>query len=195
MQMQEKSFKYCFHYLTFLRKKLSLSMALIKREILTSCKVLYTKFCTCNQFLFCKKDAFQKMDFSCIKCQLEQKKIDTAGLERFSKFQLTGGYCVMLILKAFILAETDSGEHLSRKKSLKESIRRSFRRLRSRKGSRSGATPTKEGEAPASPTQEAVATPVSRLVEESRVDESVLSMVRCLYFVDTYIKDGKLSLL
>lgn len=100
----------------------------------------------------------------------------------------------MLILKAFF-AETDSGEHLSRRKSLKESIRRSFRRLRSRKGSRSGATPKKEGEAPASPTQEAVATPVSRLVEESRVDESVLSMVRCLYFVDTYIKDGKLSLL
>ena len=101
----------------------------------------------------------------------------------------------MVIIKAFIFAETDSGEHLSRKKSLKESIRRSFRRLRSRKGSRSGATPKKEGEAPASPTQEAVATPVSRLVEESRVDESVLSMVRCLYFVDTYIKDGKPSLL
>ena len=135
------------------------------------------------------------MDFSRLKCQLEQKKIDTAGLERFSKFQLTGGDCLMLILKAFIFAETDSGEHLSRRKSLKESIRRSFRRLRSRKGSRSGATPKKEGEAPASPTQEAVATPVSRLVEESRVDESVLSMVRCLYFVDTYIKDGKPSLL
>ncbi|KAM7448355.1 Lethal(2) giant larvae protein 1 [Porites harrisoni] len=96
----------------------------------------------------------------------------------------------MVTSKWTVSQETDSGEHLSRKKSLKESIRRSFRRLRSRKGSRSGATPKKEGEAPASPTQEAVATPVSRLVEESRVDESVLSMVRCLYFVDTYIKDG-----
>ena len=92
--------------------------------------------------------------------------------------------------------ETDSGEQLSRKKSLKESIRRSFRRLRSRRGSRGGAerTPSKEGEAPASPAQEAVGSPVSRLVEESRVDESVLSMVRCLYFVDTFVKDGKACL-
>ena len=79
---------------------------------------------------------------------------------------------------------------------MKESIRRSFRRLRSRKGSRGGAerTPKKEGEAPASPTPEAVASPVSRLVEENRVDESVLSMVRCLYFVDTFVRDGKASI-
>ena len=137
------------------------------------------------------------MVFSRLKCQLEQKKLTQQVWKDFQSFSGRGGggYCVRLILKAFIFAETDSGEHLSRKKSLKESIRRSFRRLRSRKGSRSGATPKKEGEAPASPTQEAVATPVSRLVEESRVDESVLSMVRCLYFVDTYIKDGKPSLL
>lgn len=96
----------------------------------------------------------------------------------------------------FLFKETDNGEHLSRRKSLKESIRRSFRRLRSRRGSRGAAdrTPKKEGEAPASPTPEAVASPVSRLVEENRVDESVLSMVRCLYFVDTYIRDGKKSL-
>ena len=95
----------------------------------------------------------------------------------------------------YFVQETDSGEHLSRRKSLKESIRRSFRRLRSRKGSRSGAekTPKQEGETAASPTQEAVASPVSRLVEESRVDESVLSMVRCLYFVDTFVRDGKAS--
>ena len=30
-------------------------MALIKREILTSRKILSTKSCTRNQFLFCKK--------------------------------------------------------------------------------------------------------------------------------------------
>ena len=30
-------------------------MALIKRETLTSRKVLYTKSCTQNQFFFCKK--------------------------------------------------------------------------------------------------------------------------------------------
>ena len=52
-------------------------MALIKREILTSRKVLSTKSCTRNQFLFCKKNAFQNTDFSRLKCQLQRKKIDT----------------------------------------------------------------------------------------------------------------------
>lgn len=40
-----------------------------------------------------------------------------------------------------------------------------------------------------------MASPVSRLVEENRVDESVLSMVRCLYFVDTFVRDGKASII
>ena len=48
-------------------------MVLIMREILTSCKVLYTKFCTRNQFLFPKKEAFQKEDFSRLNCQLKRK--------------------------------------------------------------------------------------------------------------------------
>ena len=55
-------------------------MALIKGEILASCKVLYMKSCFRSQFLFWKKDAFQDTDFSCLKCQLKQKKIDAAGL-------------------------------------------------------------------------------------------------------------------
>ena len=37
-------------------------MVLIKTEILTSPKVLYTKSCTRNQFCFAK-DTFQKTDF------------------------------------------------------------------------------------------------------------------------------------
>ena len=50
---------YCFYKLPFLRKNIKLFvMALIKREILTSCEVLYTKSWTWNQFLFCKKEAF-----------------------------------------------------------------------------------------------------------------------------------------
>ena len=28
-----------------------------------------------TMFLFCEKDAYQNMDFSCLNCQLEQKKI------------------------------------------------------------------------------------------------------------------------
>ena len=56
---------HCFYKITFLRKNAQLFvMAMIKREILTSRKVLYTKSCTRNQFLFCKKDAFQNTDFS-----------------------------------------------------------------------------------------------------------------------------------
>ena len=47
---------YCFYKITFPRKKRkTLCMALIKREILTSRKILSTKSCTRNQFLFCKK--------------------------------------------------------------------------------------------------------------------------------------------
>ena len=28
-----------------------------------------------TMFLFCEKDAYQNMDFSCLNCQLEQKKL------------------------------------------------------------------------------------------------------------------------
>jgi len=55
-------------------------MALIKIEILTSREVLYTKSCMRNQFLFCKKDAFQNTDFSRFKCQPKRKKINAAYL-------------------------------------------------------------------------------------------------------------------
>ena len=44
-------------------------MALIKREILTSCKVLYT-------VLVLQKDTIQNTDFSRLNCQLKQRKID-----------------------------------------------------------------------------------------------------------------------
>ena len=56
-------------------------MALIKTEILTSPKVLYTKSCTHNQSLIVlQKDDFQNTDFSPLKCQLLCKKINTACL-------------------------------------------------------------------------------------------------------------------
>ena len=63
-------------------------MALIKREILTSLEVLYTKLVR-ESVLFCKKDAFQKTEFSPLKCQLKRKKIDTACFSSFSKFHPT----------------------------------------------------------------------------------------------------------
>ena len=83
MQTQEKSFLLLLQNY-FSEKKTKL----FEREILTSCKVLYTKFCMHNQFLFCEKDAFKNMDFSCLKCQ--QKKNDIACLyKRFFKLQPT----------------------------------------------------------------------------------------------------------
>ena len=64
MQTQEKSFEKITEPFV---------MVLIKREILTSCKVVYTKACTRNQFLFRKLDALQNTDFSRLKCQLKRK--------------------------------------------------------------------------------------------------------------------------
>ena len=94
-------------------------------------------------------------------------------------------------------ALTGTGEPISRKKTLKRSIRDSIRRLRrSRKGTYTPKKDRKDGaEAAGSPSGEApVSPPVSRLVDENRVDETVLSMVRCLYFADTFLKDGELGL-
>ena len=42
--------------------------ALIKREILTSREVLYTKLVCVISTLFCKKDAFQNTGISRLKC-------------------------------------------------------------------------------------------------------------------------------
>ena len=57
-------------------------MALIRREILISHEVLCTKSCMCYQFFFFykkdKKEAFQNTDFSRLKSQLTENRIDTA---------------------------------------------------------------------------------------------------------------------
>ena len=80
MQTQEKFF-YCFCEITFPRKESkTLCMAMIKREILTSRKILSTKSCTRNQFRFCKKNALLNTESSRLKCQLKQRKIDSLSL-------------------------------------------------------------------------------------------------------------------
>ena len=71
--MQNTGKKFPIAFITFF-----FVMEMIKREILTSHEVSYMKCCSRNQFLFCKKDAFQNMDFSCLKCQLKRKQIETA---------------------------------------------------------------------------------------------------------------------
>ena len=56
-------------------------MALVKREILTSRKVLYTtEVLHALSVLVLQKDAFQNTDFCRLKCQLKQRKIDTPSL-------------------------------------------------------------------------------------------------------------------
>ena len=55
-------------------------MAVIKIEILTSPKVLYTKSCTRNQSLFCKKMLSKKYGFFSLKMSALAKKIDTSSL-------------------------------------------------------------------------------------------------------------------
>ena len=66
-------------------------MALIKREIFTDHEVLCKKSCTRNQFLFCKKEAFQYKDFSRLTCQLKQKRIDTACFVKIFQLSIDGG--------------------------------------------------------------------------------------------------------
>ena len=55
-------------------------MALIKREILTSRKILSTKSCTRNQFLFCKKMLSKIRIFLAENVSLSEKKNDTPSL-------------------------------------------------------------------------------------------------------------------
>ena len=75
VQTPEKIF-FCFYKIFFLEKEKNtlFYMALIKREILTSLEVLYTKL-VLESVLFCKKDAFENTEFSHLKCRLKRKKL------------------------------------------------------------------------------------------------------------------------
>ena len=79
MQTQEKSFLLLLQN-NFSEKK----TRLFEREILPSPKVLYPKFCTHNQFLFCEKDAFKNMDFlqihACVISTQKAKHLDITSV-------------------------------------------------------------------------------------------------------------------
>lgn len=96
-----------------------------------------------------------------------------------------------------------TGENLSRKKSFKKSLRASIRRMRRRKhpGQERRGSPTKNNvqttdiDAPPSPMQasrgaggDADVAPVERRIE-ARSEESKSSMVRFLYFANTFVRD------
>ena len=81
MQTQEKKVFYCFYKITFPRKKsktLLFIELVIKRQILTSRDVLYTKLVRIISLCFAKKMLSKIRFFSRLKCQLKRKKIDTA---------------------------------------------------------------------------------------------------------------------
>uniref|UniRef100_A0A8C4K3T5 LLGL scribble cell polarity complex component 2 n=1 Tax=Dromaius novaehollandiae TaxID=8790 RepID=A0A8C4K3T5_DRONO len=90
---------------------------------------------------------------------------------------------------------------LSRVKSLKKSLRQSFRRIRK---SRVSGKKRVNANSPSSKVQEANAqlaeqagppevemTPVQRRIEPRSPDDSLSGVVRCLYFADTFLRDGK----
>ena len=93
------------------------------------------------------------------------------------------------------LANTGAG--IQRKRTLAKSLRDSFRRLRSKRGSkRKTKDPKSEGATSPGGVRSVgyEAAPQTRLIDEQRVDEDVLSMVRCIYFGETFLGDGKLFL-
>ena len=76
---------YCFYKITFPRKNAKLFvMAMIKRRILTSRKVLYTK--TSNQFLFCKKMLSKIWIFLAQNVSLSEKKLTQRVCKDFPSF-------------------------------------------------------------------------------------------------------------
>ena len=78
---------YCFYKITFLRKKRrTLCVALIKREILTSRKILSTESCTRNQFLFCKKMLWKIRIFHASNVSLSEKKLTHLLCNDFPSF-------------------------------------------------------------------------------------------------------------
>ena len=56
-----------------------------------------------TMFLFCEKDAYQNMDFSCLKCQLEQKKNNAARFLRFFECRPTRNWLNKVNLSSFQL--------------------------------------------------------------------------------------------
>lgn len=111
--------------------------------------------------------------------------------------------CIALHVSIPTTDLANTGGHIQRRKSFAKSLRDSVRRFRSRRSTRASSrrrTPraeaaTNEGGASSSPRTrspvEADRSSAVRLVDENRVDESLLSMVRCLYFAETFLVDSK----
>ena len=76
MQTQEKRFLLLLqNNFPAKKKRKTLCMALIKGEILTSRKILYTKSCTRYQLLFCKKILCKIRFFDALNVSLSEEKL------------------------------------------------------------------------------------------------------------------------
>ena len=90
---------YCFNKITFPRKKKnSLFSSLIKREILTSREVLYTKLNV--RVISSCKDASKK-GFSRLKCQLKRKNGHSMSVKTFGTY--LSNYCTFRTKCYYIL--------------------------------------------------------------------------------------------
>ena len=93
MPIGEKSYVfYCFYKLTFPRQNAKFFvMALIKRKILTSHPVLYTKSCMrIISSCFAKKTLCKTWIFSRLKRQLKRKKLTQHDCKDFPSFSRRG---------------------------------------------------------------------------------------------------------
>lgn len=108
----------------------------------------------------------------------------------------------------FVKDLANTGGQIQRRKSFTKSLRDSIRRFRSRRSTRgtsrrrapraeasnAGAEGTSSSPRTQSPI-EVERSSAPRLIDENRVDESLLSMVKCLYFAETFLADSKFILL
>ena len=116
-------------------------------------------------------------------------------------------FCSFNLYACFCFKDlANTGGHIQRRKSFAKSLRDSIRRFRSRKSTRGASSrkpPRTEGTnsaaersstSPRAQSPDDMERPIAaRLIDENRVDESLLSMVRCLYFAETFISDGKMQ--
>ena len=99
-QIPEKVF-YCFYKLTSLRKNAKLFVMVTEKFSAVPKSCTRSLNFTRNQFLFCKKDAFQNTVFSRFKCQLKRETLTEHDFYRFSKFQLTREWVNKVNLSSF----------------------------------------------------------------------------------------------
>lgn len=104
-------------------------------------------------------------------------------------------FCILLFLLSILDLSGAGDTPISRRKSFKKSLRESFRRLRKGRSTRRAGNKRDDSQpsvpANTGPQTPAETRPIERQIEARPVDDSLGSMVRCLYFARTFIASGK----